>query len=197
MTETGLQQMERNIARCRVLLSVAAIVVVYVDPAEPLLARWIPWVTGPFTIDPRVFIVMAAHVVYSIMVYSGLAQGPSARVVTLTTWVDVVFGVTIGVMTEGVTGPSYPFLAFAVVSSALRGGLRQSAVVTTVSLALYLCLLAVSTRGSADLYLMRPVYLAITGYVVVRNRSPLATTSERRKNTRMSPSVCALGWVMS
>ena len=34
----------------------------------------------------------------------------------------------------------------------------------------------------------------ITGYPVVVKTSPVLTTSERRKNTRLSPSVCAAGW---
>jgi hypothetical protein len=39
MTAIDLRQMERNIARCRVVLSVAAIAVVYIDP--------ILWATAP------------------------------------------------------------------------------------------------------------------------------------------------------
>lgn len=166
MNAVGLQQMERSIARCRVVLSVAAILVVYIDPGEPLLGRWIEIASGSFMIDPRLFLVMAAHTIYSITVYAGMGRIPSARVATLTTWVDVVFGVVIGAMTQGVTGPSYPFFTFAVVATALRGGLRQVAVVTMVSLLLYVGLCLIENEGGADVYIMRPVYLAITGYVV-------------------------------
>jgi signal transduction histidine kinase len=91
---------------------------------------------------------------------------PSPRTTLVTTWVDVAFGLAIGTMTEGVTGPSYPFFAFAVVVTGLRGGLRQTMLVTTISLALYTLLILVSTRSGADVYIMRPVYLGITGYVV-------------------------------
>jgi signal transduction histidine kinase len=166
MNATGLQQMEHNIARCRVVLSIAAILVVYIDPEEPLLARWIPFVYGAFRMDPRLFVAMAGYVAYSVMVYLGLGRVFPERVATFTTWADVAFAVAIGTMTEGVTGPSYPFFAFAAVSSGLRGGLHQAMTVTTASLVLYLCLIMVSSRGDADVYIMRPVYLAITGYVV-------------------------------
>jgi hypothetical protein len=44
---TGLEQMEHNIARCRVVLSIAASVVIYIDVETPLLARWFPFVSGP------------------------------------------------------------------------------------------------------------------------------------------------------
>lgn len=164
MTTTGLQQMEHNIARCRLLLSLAALVVVYADPEEPLLARWIPITWGAFRMDPRLFFLMAAHLSYSTTVYFGRAV--SLRVAALTTWIDVLFAVAIGAMTEGVTGPSYPFFAFAVVVSGLRGGLKQASIVTTASLVLYLCLILVSQRREADILVMRPIYLAITGYVV-------------------------------
>jgi signal transduction histidine kinase len=166
VTAISPQQMEYNIARCRVVLSVAAIMVVYIDPETPLLARWMPFVSGSFTMDARLFAVMATHLTYSVMIYVGLGRVFPARVVALTTWVDVLFAVAIAVMTEGVTSPAFPFFAFAVVISGLRGGLRQAMLVTTVNLALYLCLIVISARGGADVYIMRPVYLAITGYLV-------------------------------
>lgn len=168
MTPVGLQHMEQNIARCRVVLSVAAIMVVYIDPETPLLSHWIPFVSGRFVMDPRLFAVMLAHVVYSVTIYAALQRqwALSPRLAARTVWGDVFFGVTIATMTEGVTGPSYPFFAFAVVSSALRGGMRQAMLVTGVNLGIYSCLILISTRGGADVYIMRPVYLAITGYLV-------------------------------
>jgi hypothetical protein len=35
------RQIERNLARCRVILSVAAIATVYIDPEIPLMSQWI------------------------------------------------------------------------------------------------------------------------------------------------------------
>jgi signal transduction histidine kinase len=81
-------------------------------------------------------------------------------------WVDVGFAVVIAMMTEGLTSPSYPFFAFAVLTAGLRSGLRQAMLVTTVNLILYLCLIVVTMRRGADVYIMRPVYLGITGYLV-------------------------------
>jgi len=161
-----LQEMERDIARCRVVLSMALLLVVYIDPEEPLLARWFPFVTGPFTMDPRLFLVMATHLVYSIVLYRSGGSAFSPRTAVLTTWIDVFFAAVVAAMTTGVTGPSYPFFAFAVASSGLRGGLRQAVVVTTVSLVVYLVLLFLSSHRAADVFIMRPVYLAITGYLI-------------------------------
>lgn len=168
MAAMDLRQMEQVIARSRVVLSVAAMVVVYVDAETPLLARWIPFIHGAFVMDPRLFVVMAAFVVYSVVVWLGLREERvlSSRVAARTVWADVLFGSVIATMTEGVTGPSYPFFAFAVVSSALRDGLRQAMLVTAVALGLYVCLIAISPHRSADVYVMRPVYLGITAYLV-------------------------------
>src|SRR6185369_17937504 len=124
----------------------------------PLLARWIPFVYGAFRMDPRLFIAMLAYVAYSVVVYMTLGRTLPERAAMFTTWADVLFGVAIGTMTEGVTGPSYPFFAFAVVTSGLRGGLRQAMTVTTASLVLYLGLIMISGHARADLYIMRPVY---------------------------------------
>ncbi len=41
-----------------------------------------------------------------------------------------------------------------------------------------------------------PLATSMNGYITVVNRSPVATTSLRRKNTTLSPSVCAFGWWM-
>lgn len=168
MTAAGLPQMEHNIARCRVVLSIAAILVVYIDPEEPLLAHSIPFTNGPFTMDSRLFVVMATYIIYSAMIYLSLLgkRALSSRLAARTMWVDVLFAVTLATMTEGVTSPAYPFFAFAVVASGLRGGLRQAMLVTTLTLSLYLGLIVISARGGADVYIMRPVYLGITGYLV-------------------------------
>jgi len=53
-----------------------------------------------------------------------------------------------------------------VVAAGLRAGLRQAIWVTAASAGLYICLIVLSARGGADVYIMRPVYLAITGYLV-------------------------------
>jgi signal transduction histidine kinase len=150
------------------VLSIAAIAVVYIDPEQPLLSHWIPFTSGPFTMDWRLLAVMLAHVAYSMTVYVALRREwvLPARLVTPTLWTDVLFAVAIATMTEGVTSPSYPFFAFTVVASGLRGGLRQAMLVTVVNLVLYLSLIVISTRGDADVYIMRPVYLGITGYLV-------------------------------
>jgi signal transduction histidine kinase len=168
MRATTLPQIEHSIAQCRLVLSGIALVAVYLDPTEPLLSRWIPLTSGHFTIDPYVLIVMGSHLVYSALVYWGVSHKwfSLRRLGARTLWIDVVFGAAIAFLTEGVTSPFYPFFAFAVLSAGFRSGLRQAMQVTAVSVALYLCLIAVSDPGNVNIYIMRPAYLAITGYLV-------------------------------
>ena len=101
-------------------------------------------------------------------VYLVLRQGWVAPrdVVRRTVWIDVLFGAAIGILTEGVTSPAYPFFAFAVLAAGLRAGLRQAMAVTAASVVVYEVLILISTGGGAEVYIMRPVYLAITGYLV-------------------------------
>src|SRR5262249_53805575 len=89
------------------------------------------------------------------------------RLVRLTTLGDVLFGGPIALVTEGATtSPVYVFFALAVVAVGLRTGLRSTLIVTAVSAVLYSALLAMAVPRNAEVYFMRPAYLAITGYLV-------------------------------
>lgn len=168
MTGTTFPFVERSIARCRVALSVGALVAVFIDPTAPLISRWIPLRSGSFAIDPYALAVMAAHLCYSLALLYALNHriGSPARMASVSTWADVLFGAAIAVLTEGVTSPFYAFFAFAVFETGLRSGLRRTLLVTAISVGLYLSLIVVSASGGTNEYIMRPVYLAIAGYLV-------------------------------
>jgi signal transduction histidine kinase len=159
--------LEGPIARCRVLLAVAALASIYLDPQTPLLARWVPFVSGHFMVDSRLFAILAMYLAYSVILYIGTVRGVAPRITAGAVWADMVFAVCIAVLTEGVTSPAYPILAFAVVSTSLISGPRRPAPITTLSLALYAGLLTISTRGDTEVYILRPLYLGITGYLLV------------------------------
>ncbi len=160
--------MERSLARCRILLSVLAMLAVFIDPTRPMLTRWLPLTGGLFNIHPYTLIVMGSHLAYSVTLYVLLVRGivTPLRLATVATWVDVLFGAAIALVTEGATSPFYAFFAFAVLAVGLRAGLRATLVVTGASVALYLCLVIVSAPHATNFYIMRPAYLAITGYLV-------------------------------
>jgi signal transduction histidine kinase len=166
MSSTSLE-MERGIARCRIVLSTIAIVAVFVDPTIPMLNRSFGVTGGLFYIDPRTLAVMSTHLVYSVVVSQLLASPSTAarRIVMASTWVDVLFGGAIMLVTEGASSPSFVFFSFAVLAAGLRAGLRAAIPVTGASVALYLGLIVVSAPLDDRIYLIRPAYLAIVGYL--------------------------------
>ncbi len=168
MLEARHQDVENYIAKCRVVLSLAAFVAVYIDPTRPTLTRWIPLTGGPFMLDPWAVAVMVAHLTYSgathLVVRRRLVA--PARVASVSTWADVLFGAAIALVTEGANSPFYVFFAFTVLAAAFREGLRRTLVVTGASVALYLGLIVLSHPEGLSFYIMRPAYLALTGYLV-------------------------------
>jgi len=164
-------EIERKVARCRILLSLFAITAAYLVPNNPVLFRWSGFSGEAQRIEPYALMVLGAHFGYSLAVYGSLVIGLVPRgIVAITTWADVVAGAAIALFTEGPTSPFYVFFAFAVVAAGVRGGFRFSIAVTAVSIWLYLGLVVASTSRAATpnltTFIMRPAYLAIIGYLV-------------------------------
>lgn len=159
---------EASIARCRVVLSLAALGAVFIDPTEPLLARWVPVTSGRFTIDPYVLVGMATHLGFSLALLLNVRRRSilPARIAAATLWADIAFAAVIAILTEGATSPFYPFFSFAVVVAGLRSGLRRALLATAILAIAYVSLILVSAPGNANLYIMRPAYLVIAGYLV-------------------------------
>jgi len=169
MSETRLADVERYIAQCRVILSVAAFVTVYIDPTRPTLnMRWMPLTGGPFMLDPHALAVMLSHLGYSTAIFllAGRRLVAPRQIAVVSTWADVLFGAVIALVTEGANSPYYVFFAFAVLAAGFRAGMRLTLIVTATSVVLYVGLLLVSRPEGLNFYIMRPAYLAITGYLV-------------------------------
>jgi len=160
--------LERNIAQCRVILSIAAFITVYIDPTRPTLTRWMPLTGGPFTLDPYALAVLVSHLGYSAAIFLVVDRGLAGtrRIALVSTWGDVLFGASIALVTEGANSPFYVFFAFAVLAAGFRSGLRPTLLVTGASVGLYLSLILVSRPEGVSFYIMRPAYLGITGYLV-------------------------------
>src|SRR5262249_57996613 len=140
MAGDGLAATEQAIARCRVTLSVSALIAVYIDPTRPTLTRWLPLTGGPFMLDPLALAVMLSHLVYSLSLYvlEHRRVLTASRIAVVSTWMDVLFGTLIALVTEGANSPFYVFFTFAVLAAAFRAGLRLTLLVTATSALLYL-----------------------------------------------------------
>jgi len=169
MTRSTDHDFEQSTARCRIILSIVAVTAISIDPTPPAVSRWLGIAAAsPFRADPYTLAVMAAHLIYSLSVYLALVRRrpAPAGLTAWTVWADVIFAAAIAFCTEGTSTPFYAFFAFAVVAVGFRAGFRRSLLVTAVSVAFYLGLLIVSNSGDLRLYIMRPVYLAVIGYLV-------------------------------
>jgi signal transduction histidine kinase len=161
MTTTGLS-IERSIAQCRLILSVSALLAVYVDPTLPAGG-------GLFTISPFALGALSAHLAYAAATYRLLAR-PHVnldRLARVTTWGDVTFAMAIALVTEGTSSPFHVFFSFALIAAGFRWGLRRTLVVATASVLLYLSLTALGEHPEdLNLRIMRAVYLGILGYLL-------------------------------
>ena len=160
-------EMSKIVARSRVILSVVAMLAVYVDPAPPELLPRLGLGGGWFTMDARVFAAMVVYLCVGVALDYALRRrhgNPSALAVA-GSCADVVFAAGIAAVTEGISSPFYAFFVFAVAASGIQFGFRWGMGVVAVSVGLYLSLILVSREG-VTFYIMRPVYLAIVGYLI-------------------------------
>jgi len=165
---SSTMDMERSIARCRVFLSIAAILAIYVDPTAPALTRWFPLKGGSFVVNRYWATVLLGHLTYSLALVWAHQRSfaTPARLARIATWGDVFFGAAIALVTEGDTSIYYVFFAFAVLTVGLRSGLRSALVVTTASIGFYMVLTIASAPENHHFYVMRAAYLGMTGYLV-------------------------------
>ena len=66
---------ERKIARCRILLSLFALTAVYMDPINPILIHDIGFAGGPLGSDAHALGVLGGHLGYSLAVLASLGVG--------------------------------------------------------------------------------------------------------------------------
>lgn len=149
--------LDLNIARTRVFLSLVAMLSIYIDPSagEPL------HLAGPL------LATLTLHLTFSLLVYLWMRRGIAAglRFVAFVSVLDVLFATGVAVLTEGPTSPAHVFFAFAIIAVGCRAGFRTTLLLTAYGVVLYLPLVWLSSPAERLAFSMRPVYLAITGYL--------------------------------
>jgi signal transduction histidine kinase len=146
-----------NIARGRIVLSLLAMLSLYIDPSTA---------GGLFHLSRLALLTLLCHLAYSIGIYLTLRRRPNrADLATASTALDLFFATAIAFLTEGQTSPAYVFFVFAIIAAGVRPGLPSTIAVTLCSVALYLLVIVLSD-GISNLYMMRAVYLAIAGYLI-------------------------------
>jgi len=154
---TALGNLDLSIARTRIFLSVVGLLSIYVDPS----------VGEPFSLETHMFVVLSLHLAYSVGTYLLLRRIPATRRFALgTAAVDIFFATAIALFTEGLTSPGLIFFAFAIIAVGCRAGFRSTLTVTAYGVLLYLLLIVFAAPGEWRLFVMRAIYLAITGYLL-------------------------------
>lgn len=157
--------LELNIARARLILAPVTMLSVYLDAAAPDLAPWFQLTGGRLEIDHRALGVLLCHLLYAATTHAFVSPRPrSRRLLLATVAFDVFFAMVVTVFTEGPTSPGYAFFAFAIIAVGCREGFRATLGVTIACTLSYLTLIVLS--GPPHDYLMRPVYLGMTGYLI-------------------------------
>jgi signal transduction histidine kinase len=148
--------LDLNIARARVMLSLVALLSIYIDPSAG----------GIFHLDTYILATLLCHLAYSLATYFALSRGIAPRTLhQVSTALDIFFATAVTLFTEGPTSPSYVFFVFAIVAVGFRTAFRATLAITGVCVMLYLVVIAIP-QGLTNLYVMRAVYLAIAGYLI-------------------------------
>ena len=148
---------EKIIAFCRVLLALATLGVVIVDPKQP-----------SFRAD-LAYVVLNGYVLYSVGLFL-LVRGEYLRqewVGWYSTAIDVAWISLISVFTEGGTSPFFLLHVFVISSVSVRWGFRATMLVTVVLTLLYpAAFLVASDMGVRHVHIVRPVYLLTIAYLI-------------------------------
>ncbi len=153
---------EKIIAFCRVLLAVATLVVVVVDPKQPSYR------------SDLAYFVLTGYVAYSVVLFL-LVRAELLRHKRLGWYslgIDVVWISLISVFTEGGTSPFFLLHVFVISSVSVRWGLRATMLVTIVLALLYPAVFYLASHaigsevGLRRVHLFRPIYLLTLAYLI-------------------------------
>lgn len=154
--KTHFAVLDARVAQARVVLSLLALLSLYVDPSQG----------GLFHLSPWLLTILLCHLFYSALTSLALVyQLKTNPVRKISTALDLIFATVIAFLTEGSTSPSFIFFVFTIVAVGFRTGFRDTVLVTLGCVVLYAMVVEISD-GLASVYLMRAVYLAIAGYLI-------------------------------
>ena len=146
----------RMVARMRLVLSVSALLAVFVDPAS---------LQG---VDGFTWLLFCGYILHSLVVcfYSEL-EAPLSQS-RLIHWLDVCWYGLIVLLTDGVHSSFFLFFFFAILTSSFRWGLEEGARVTLASVALFAaCGVGSVTEGDLPRLLLRATFLLALGYMII------------------------------
>jgi len=149
--------LDMGIARVRILLSLAVLLSMYVDPT----------IGGLFHLGTRQLATLILYLVYAIGAYSAVwLDLVPRRLLWISSGLDLLVASLLTLCAEGPTSPSFAVFLFAIIAAGSWARLRTILTVTLLSASAYLLAIILSTHGLTNAYLMRAVYLGIAGYLI-------------------------------
>lgn len=144
------------VARMRLVLSVSALLVVFVDPAS---------LRG---VGASTWLLFCGYVLHSLVVYvHSELEAPlsQSRVIH---WLDICWYALIVLLTDGVHSPFFLFFFFAILTSSFRWGFEEGARVTLASVALFAaCGMGSATAQDLPRLLLRSTFILALGYMII------------------------------
>lgn len=149
---------ERMICLMRLLLAVSALVIVYLDPAEP---------------DRLVHVTYTAlvlYTLYSAALYALTVRRDTRQRLGWVPWLDVLCYLVLVSLSSGTNSIFFFFFFFSILEASFRRGLKSGLRVTFVSAALFMLVGYLSAPAAPafqlNRFLLRPVYLVVLGYMM-------------------------------
>ncbi|VTU22075.1 Sensor histidine kinase LiaS [Variovorax sp. PBL-H6] len=146
----------RMVARMRLVLSVSALLAVFVDPSS------LGGVGG------STWLLFCGYILHSLVVYvySELeAPLSQSRVIH---WLDIGWCALIVHMTGGVHSAFFLFFFFGILTSSFRWGFEEGARVTLASIALFaVCVMPSATEQDLPRLLLRSTFILALGYMII------------------------------
>ncbi|HEX3280380.1 MAG TPA: histidine kinase [Pyrinomonadaceae bacterium] len=141
----------------RLILASAALLIIYLDPAEP--DRFVP----------ATYTALAVYFIYSLVLYlTARFKEPKLKWrFTWAHWVDVFCYTVLIALSSGTNSIFFSFFYFSILIASFRWGFRSGMLVTLVSTILFTTVGYLSAPVSFDLnrFLFRPISLLALGYM--------------------------------
>jgi len=147
---------ERLVNFTRLVLSLSALIIIYVDPSEPDRLVDITYST------------LALYTVYSAFVYFlSLKRQSAFRSIPLY-WIDVAWYLVLVSLSSGTNSLFFFFFFFAILVASFRSGYKAGLEVTVVSTTLFVVVgyFTTPTPVEPNRFLLRPICLASIGYLM-------------------------------
>ena len=157
VTVAGDAMDRRGVPLLRLILSAAALLIIYLDPSEP--DRHVPFTYATLTL----------YTLYSAIVYAAASAHNRALPIRAAHWIDMGWHTLLVSLSSGTNSLFFFFYFFDILVASFRRGAAEGLRVTVVSAALFTSVgyaFSPAEDFALNRFLLRPVYLLVLGYMI-------------------------------